>query len=171
MAKSKELYFQQIVDAGIVAVIRARRVEQLLPLTEALLAGGVPGIEVTMTTPDAVRGIEMLCERFGDQAVIGAGTVIDAATAAKVIAAGAQFVVSPVFDASIVETTRKHSRISIPAGFTPTEILRAWSAICCITAAEAADEAATLASAINTGPLPSSLPTRSFRSSIAVPCF
>jgi len=128
MPKTKEQYFQQVAEAGVVAVIRARRTEQLIPLTEALLAGGVPAIEVTMSTPKAISGIEMLADRFGDKAVIGVGTIIDAATCADAINAGAQFVVSPVFDPDIVATTKKFSRISIPGAFTPTEILRAWSA-------------------------------------------
>lgn len=128
MPRTKDQYFQLMADAGIVAVIRARKTEQLIPLTESLLAGGVPAIEVTMTTPNAIQGIQMLADRFSDHAVIGAGTVIDSATAADAISAGAQFVVSPVFDPAIVETTRKYSRIAVPAGFTPTEILRAWSA-------------------------------------------
>src|SRR5580704_8889193 len=123
MPKTKDQYFHQISEAGVVAVIRARRTEQLIPLAEALLAGGVPAIEVTMSTPKAIHGIEMLADRFGDKAVIGVGTIIDAATCSDAIIAGAQFVVSPVFDPDIVATTKKYSRISIPGAFTPTEIL------------------------------------------------
>ncbi|HTW94799.1 MAG TPA: bifunctional 4-hydroxy-2-oxoglutarate aldolase/2-dehydro-3-deoxy-phosphogluconate aldolase [Tepidisphaeraceae bacterium] len=128
MPKSKEHYFHQISEAGVVAVIRARHTEQLIPITEALLAGGIPAIEVTMSTPKAISGIEMLADRFGDKAAIGVGTIIDAGTCAEAIHAGAQFVVSPVFDAEIVAVTKKYSRISIPGAFTPTEILRAWQA-------------------------------------------
>jgi 2-dehydro-3-deoxyphosphogluconate aldolase/(4S)-4-hydroxy-2-oxoglutarate aldolase len=128
MAKTKEQYFKQVADAGVVAVIRANSKDQLAGLTEALLAGGVPSIEVTMSTPKAIAGIEMLADKFGDSAVIGVGTVIDAATARDAISAGAQFVVSPVFDEQIVATTRRYGKIMIPGAFTPTEILRAWTA-------------------------------------------
>lgn len=128
MAKTKEQYFQQIQDAGVVAVIRARNIEQLTGLTEALLAGGVSAIEVTMSTPKAIKGIELLADKFGDKAVIGVGTVIDAATCQEAIAAGAQFVVSPVFDQEIVATTKRYGKISVPGAYTPTEILRAWTA-------------------------------------------
>jgi 2-dehydro-3-deoxyphosphogluconate aldolase/(4S)-4-hydroxy-2-oxoglutarate aldolase len=128
MAKSKEQYIKQVSDAGVVAVIRANSKDQLLGITEALLAGGVPSIEVTMSTPKAIAGIEMLADKFGDTAVIGVGTVIDAATARDAISAGAQFVVSPVFDEQIVATTRRYGKIMIPGAFTPTEILRAWTA-------------------------------------------
>ena len=125
---TKEQNLKTVGDAGVVAVIRANSKDQLVGITEALLAGGVPGIEITMSTPKAISGIEMLADRFGDRAVIGVGTVIDAATARDAIAAGAQFVVSPVFDEQIVSTTRRYGKIMIPGAFTPTEILRAWTA-------------------------------------------
>jgi len=125
---TKEQNLKTITDAGVVAVIRANSKDQLIGLTEALLAGGVPAIEVTMSTPKAIAGIEMLADRFGDKAVVGVGTVIDAATARDAISAGAQFVVSPVFDEQIVATTRRYGKIMVPGAFTPTEILRAWTA-------------------------------------------
>lgn len=128
MPKTKEQCLKQIADAGVVAVIRANSKDQLVGIAEALLAGGLSAIEVTMSTPKAIAGIEMLADRFGDSAVIGVGTAIDAATARDAIAAGAQFVVSPVFDEQIVSTTRRYGKIVIPGAFTPTEILRAWSA-------------------------------------------
>jgi 2-dehydro-3-deoxyphosphogluconate aldolase / (4S)-4-hydroxy-2-oxoglutarate aldolase len=125
---AKDQNLKKVADAGVVAVIRANSKDQLIGITEALLAGGVPAIEVTMSTPKAIAGIEMLADRFGDTAVIGVGTVIDAATARDAIGAGAQFVVSPVFDEQIVATARRYGKIVIPGAFTPTEILRAWSA-------------------------------------------
>lgn len=125
---TKEQNLKTVADAGVVAVIRANSKDQLIGITEALLAGGVPAIEVTMSTPKAIAGIEMLADRFGDKAVVGVGTVIDAATARDAISAGAQFVVSPVFDEQIVATTRRYGKIMIPGAFTPTEILRAWTA-------------------------------------------
>jgi 2-dehydro-3-deoxyphosphogluconate aldolase/(4S)-4-hydroxy-2-oxoglutarate aldolase len=128
MPKSKEQYLQQVADAGVVAVIRAPSKDSLTNIANALLAGGVPAIEVTMSTPKAIAGIEALADALGDKAVIGVGTVLDAATARDAIAAGAQFVVSPTFDEQIVATTRRYGKISIPGAYTPTEILRAWTA-------------------------------------------
>jgi 2-dehydro-3-deoxyphosphogluconate aldolase/(4S)-4-hydroxy-2-oxoglutarate aldolase len=128
MPKTKEQYFQQIADSGVIAVIRAPSKEVLIDIAQALLAGGVPGIEVTMSTPKAIAGIEMLADAMGDKIVIGVGTVLDAATAKDAIQAGAQFVVSPTFDPQIVETTKRYGKISVPGAFTPTEIMRAWSA-------------------------------------------
>lgn len=127
MPRTKEQLLQTIADTGIVAVLRAPSREILLDISQALLAGGIPAIEVTMTTPKAIAAIEMLADKFGDQAVVGVGTVLDPATARDAIAAGAQFVVSPVFDPAIIQTTKRYGKISIPGAFTPTEILNAWS--------------------------------------------
>ena len=127
MARSKEQMVAQVAEAGVVAVIRAPSKESLLDITKALLEGGVPAIEVTMSTPKAIAGIEMLADRFGDQAVVGVGTVLDASTARDAIAAGAQFVVSPVLDPEVIATTKRYGKISIPGAYTPTEILRAWT--------------------------------------------
>src|SRR3954469_24994084 len=126
MPKTKDAYFQQIADAGVIAVIRAPSKDVLPDIAQALLAGGVPGIEVTMSTPKAIAGIEMLADRLGDKCGVGVGTVVDAATARDAIQAGAQFVVSPMFSREIVETTRRYSKISVPGAFTPTEIMTAW---------------------------------------------
>jgi 2-dehydro-3-deoxyphosphogluconate aldolase/(4S)-4-hydroxy-2-oxoglutarate aldolase len=128
MARSKEQLFNAVADAGVVAVIRAQSKDQLADIAKALLDGGVPAIEVTMSTPKAIAGIELLADKFGDKAVVGVGTVVDAATCADAIHAGAQFIVSPAFDPEIVATTKRYGKISIPGAFTPTEILRAWTA-------------------------------------------
>ena len=116
-----------MLDSGVVAVIRAKSKEQLKDIALALIEGGVPSIEVTMTTPKAIAGIEMLADTLGDRAIVGVGTVLDASTAREAISAGAQFVVSPVLDPEVIATTRKYGKISIPGAFTPTEILRAWT--------------------------------------------
>jgi 2-dehydro-3-deoxyphosphogluconate aldolase/(4S)-4-hydroxy-2-oxoglutarate aldolase len=128
MARTKDQLFEQMLAAGVVAVIRAQSKEQLGPIAQALLEGGVPSIEVTMSTPKALAGIEALADALGDKAIVGVGTVLDAHTARDAIAAGAQFVVSPVLDEEIIATTKRYGKISIPGAFTPTEILRAWTA-------------------------------------------
>jgi 2-dehydro-3-deoxyphosphogluconate aldolase/(4S)-4-hydroxy-2-oxoglutarate aldolase len=128
MARTKEQILKQVSDAGVVAVIRARSKDQLIGLTEALLAGGVPSIEVTMTTPDAIAGIQLLSEKFGDLAAVGVGTVTDAKTAREAIAAGAEYVVSPILNLDIIETVKGLGKIVIPGAFTPTEIFTAWKA-------------------------------------------
>ena len=128
MAKTKQQYLQQVADTGVVAVIRAPSPDVLPEIARALLEGGVPAIEVTMTTPKAIRGIEKLADSLGDKAVVGVGTILDAATCADAIHAGAQFVVSPSFDPDVVATKLKYGKVSIPGAFTPTEIMRVWTA-------------------------------------------
>ena len=127
MPRTKDQLFTQMLEAGVVAVIRAQSADQLSHIAAALLEGGVPSIEVTMSTPKAIAGIEALADSIGDRAIVGVGTVLDAATARDAIAAGAQFVVSPVLDDEVIATTRRYGKISIPGAFTPTEILRAWT--------------------------------------------
>lgn len=125
---TREKTLARLSDTGVVAVIRAKSDTQLLDIAKALMEGGVVGIEVTMTTPNAIRGINKLVETLGDQIVAGVGTCLEPATAAEAIHAGAAFVVSPVFNPAVVDVTRRLGRVSIPGAFTPTEILTAWSA-------------------------------------------
>jgi 2-dehydro-3-deoxyphosphogluconate aldolase/(4S)-4-hydroxy-2-oxoglutarate aldolase len=124
---SKEQTLSRMSDSGVVAVIRAPSVDVLVPLTEALIAGGVLSIEVTMSTPKAIKGIEMLADKFGDKAIVGVGTIIDPGNASDAIRAGAQFVVSPFTDKSVIETVIRHGKVMIPGAFTPTEIMNAWT--------------------------------------------
>ncbi|MGC8560547.1 MAG: bifunctional 4-hydroxy-2-oxoglutarate aldolase/2-dehydro-3-deoxy-phosphogluconate aldolase [Phycisphaerae bacterium] len=124
----REITMNKVLQCGVVAVIRAQTRDQLLDIAEALVNGGVVAIEVTMSTPNAIEGIEKLVDVLGTKAVIGVGTVLNAAIGAAAIAAGAEFVVSPVLDTSIIEMTRKLGKVSIPGAFTPSEILTAWSA-------------------------------------------
>jgi len=127
MSLSKEQVLARMSECGVVAVIRAPSKELLTDITRALLAGGVISVEVTMSTPDAIAGIEMLARQFGDQALIGVGTVLKPETARDAIAAGAKFVVSPAFDPEVVAVANREKVAVIPGAFTPTEILRAWN--------------------------------------------
>lgn len=124
---TKEQTLARMSESGVVAVIRAPSPDVLVPLTEALVAGGVLSIEVTMSTPKAIHGIEMLADRFGDKAIVGVGTIIDAATASDAIRAGAQFVVSPITEPRVIETVIRHGKVMIPGAYTPTEIVNAWT--------------------------------------------
>ena len=89
MPLTKQQALQQIADAGVIAVIRAPSKDILIDIAKALIAGGVPSIEVTMSTPNAIAGIEMLADKFGDRCIVGVGTVLDGDTARDAIAAGA----------------------------------------------------------------------------------
>lgn len=119
--RSKSDIIAQLTDPGIIAIIRAKKASQAMPIAEALLAGGVIAIEITMTTPDAIAAIRETSEKLGDRALIGVGTVLDAATCRAAIAAGAQFVVSPICRAELVQIASAANRVVMLGAYTPTE--------------------------------------------------
>jgi len=118
----------RIAATGIVPVVRARSAEEALAVVDAIRAGGVDVIELTMTVPGAVEVIRELARRYRDEVVLGAGTVLDAETARACMMAGAQFVVSPILDEACIACCRTYSVPMIPGALTPTEIVRAWRA-------------------------------------------
>jgi 2-dehydro-3-deoxyphosphogluconate aldolase/(4S)-4-hydroxy-2-oxoglutarate aldolase len=115
----------RIEAAGVVAVVRLSDAKVGHEVALALIDGGVTAIEITMTVPRAVQMITDLSQTF-PRALIGAGTVTDPQTAREVIAAGAKFVVSPVFRPRIVEACHERDVPVMPGCFSPTEILAAW---------------------------------------------
>ena len=116
---------QAITSTGVVAVVRLDDPRGGLEVARALVAGGVTAIEITMTVPNAVALIAELAHTL-DEAIIGAGTVTDARAAQSVIAAGARFVVGPVFRPELISTCHTHGAAVMPGCFSPTEILAAW---------------------------------------------
>jgi len=125
---SREAIAADLERAGVVAVIRIKDPDKVQAVVDAIAEGGVRAIEVTMTVPGAIKLIETLAPRMPKGFLLGAGTVLDAATAAQVINAGAQFVVSPVFRRSLIEACHARGVPVTPGCFTPTEILDAWDA-------------------------------------------
>jgi 2-dehydro-3-deoxyphosphogluconate aldolase / (4S)-4-hydroxy-2-oxoglutarate aldolase len=119
--RSKEEVISLLTKPGVIAVVRASKSEQVLPLAKALLAGGVVAIEITTTTPQAIEVINELTKNIGADAVIGVGTVLDAATTCRAIEAGAEFVVSPVLRPEIAKAAREADRPVMLGAFTPTE--------------------------------------------------
>jgi 2-dehydro-3-deoxyphosphogluconate aldolase/(4S)-4-hydroxy-2-oxoglutarate aldolase len=113
---------------GVVAVIRLKDASQVRAVVDALAAGGVRALEVTMTVPRAVEIIRELAPALPEGFLFGAGTVIDADTAHAVIDAGATFVVGPVFRPDVVAACRARNVAAIPGCFSPTEILTAHEA-------------------------------------------
>jgi 2-dehydro-3-deoxyphosphogluconate aldolase/(4S)-4-hydroxy-2-oxoglutarate aldolase len=118
----------RIRDLGLVPVVRAQSAEEAIQAIDAIRAGGIDVLEVTMTVPDAVPLIAQVAKRFGKDAVIGAGTVLDAETARAVILAGAQFVVTPTLRAETIACCRRYGVPVFPGALTPTEVLTAWEA-------------------------------------------
>jgi len=120
--RSKADIILALTNPGIIAVVRAKRAEQVIPLAEALIAGGVIAVEITMTTPDAITCIREADKKLGQRALIGVGTVIDSDTCRAAIAAGAQFVVSPICRTELVRIAQEAQRPVMLGAYTPTEV-------------------------------------------------
>lgn len=123
----KDATVTQIRTEKVIALIRADSPDGLLDCAKALAAGGLTSIEVTMTTPGAIRMLEKATAELPDFNY-GLGTVLDAATARAGILAGARFIVTPAVCLDVIETCRRYSIPVFCGALTPTEILRAWEA-------------------------------------------
>ncbi len=125
MSKAKVL--KQLQELGLVPVLRASSVDAALKLAEAIAAGGVTALEITMTVPGAIRVMRELSEKRPD-ILIGAGTVLDPETARACILEGAKFVVSPALNLKTIEMCHRYSIAVLPGALTPTEVVTAWEA-------------------------------------------
>ena len=128
MHQNKIAIIRRILDEGIIPVIRADSAELALRAITAIQKGGVFVIEITMTVPGAVKVIEELRNRLGDNVTVGAGTVRDKKTAQACISAGAQFIVCPILELAVIECCVQLDVTVIPGTLTPTEVFEAWTA-------------------------------------------
>jgi 2-dehydro-3-deoxyphosphogluconate aldolase/(4S)-4-hydroxy-2-oxoglutarate aldolase len=119
---------RRMLEPGVVAVIRADSPAQLMDVAKALEAGGVTAMEVTMTTPDAIKVIEAVTKEMGSRILMGVGTVLDAETARVAILAGAEFVVTPVMKPDVIALCNRYSKPIVAGAYTPTEALTAHEA-------------------------------------------
>jgi 2-dehydro-3-deoxyphosphogluconate aldolase/(4S)-4-hydroxy-2-oxoglutarate aldolase len=126
--RTKSEIISLLTNPGIIAVVRAQKAEQVLPLSEALIAGGVIAIEITMTTPNAIGAIRDASAKLGSRALIGVGTVLDPDTCRAAIAAGAEFVVSPVCRLDLIPIAFAANRPIMLGSYTPTEAQQAHEA-------------------------------------------
>jgi 2-dehydro-3-deoxyphosphogluconate aldolase/(4S)-4-hydroxy-2-oxoglutarate aldolase len=117
-----------IEDCGVVAVIRVQDPDTVRGVVDALAEGGVRALEVTMTVPRAIELIAELAPSLPKEFLFGAGTILDAETARRAIAAGAQFLVSPIFRPEVIAAAHQHDIPAVPGCFSPTEIYSAWEA-------------------------------------------
>jgi 2-dehydro-3-deoxyphosphogluconate aldolase/(4S)-4-hydroxy-2-oxoglutarate aldolase len=125
---TKEQVRQRIIEIGIVPVVRASSADHARKAVEAVCAGGIPIVELTMTVPGAIELIAELRRSLDAEVLVGAGTVLDAQTAQQCIAAGADFIVSPGFDLATVQTARQLGKLIMAGALTPTEVITAWKA-------------------------------------------
>ena len=119
--QTKQQIIEQLLNPGVIAVVRAKRTDQVVPLAEALVAGGIIAVEITMTTPNAIAAIREASAKLGQRALIGVGTVLDEATCHAAIEAGAQFVVSPICRRELVPIAHQAGKPIMLGSYTPTE--------------------------------------------------
>lgn len=124
MLHKREL-LTQLVDSGVVAVIRKVPEDKIESLTRCLIRGGINALEITVDSPNGFNIIKNLTTKFSNQAIIGAGTVLDSSSAQLAINYGAEFIVSPCLNAEVIRTTLRYGKISIPGIMTPSEALTA----------------------------------------------
>jgi 2-dehydro-3-deoxyphosphogluconate aldolase / (4S)-4-hydroxy-2-oxoglutarate aldolase len=128
LAIDKAQVLARIHGIGLIPVLRASSTAQAFGLADAIAAGGVPILEVTMTVPGAIEVIRQIVGRSGDRTLVGAGTVMDPETARACIQAGAKFIVSPSLNLKTIAFCRDEGIAVFPGALTPTEIVTAWDA-------------------------------------------
>lgn len=114
---------QKINETGMVLIIRSDSRDEALAVAEAALAGGIKALEITMSVPSALEVIETLAARYGDETLIGAGTILDAETARAAILAGAEMLVSPQLNPDMIRLANRYQAITISGAFTASEIV------------------------------------------------
>jgi 2-dehydro-3-deoxyphosphogluconate aldolase / (4S)-4-hydroxy-2-oxoglutarate aldolase len=120
---------QQIIErVGLIPVLRAKSVAQGRAVVDAMVAGGVTVVEVTMTVPGAIDLLKELKKAYGSELLLGSGTVTTADQAQATIDAGAEFVISPSLHPEVIAKTKANKKISCPGALTPTEVITAWNA-------------------------------------------
>ena len=125
---NKSAVITRILETGLIPVVRAESPDIAMRAIEAIREGGISVLEITMTVPGAIRVIEQVAQRFGDDAIVGAGTVLDSETARACMLAGAQFIVSPALDLETISCCRRYSIPVMPGAMTPSEVVTAWKA-------------------------------------------
>ncbi|NJK90941.1 MAG: bifunctional 4-hydroxy-2-oxoglutarate aldolase/2-dehydro-3-deoxy-phosphogluconate aldolase [Blastochloris sp.] len=123
---TKQESIHRLLNPGVVAVIRADSSAQLLNICTALADGGLTGMEITMTTPNALEAIKEVTTKLGDRIYMGVGSVIDATTARLAILAGAEFVVTPVTKEEVIRCCNRQAKPIVCGAYTPTEALHAF---------------------------------------------
>lgn len=119
---------RKLLEIGVVPIIRTASSETALEAARAVHRGGIHLLEVTMTVPGALEVLEKLADEFGDDLLLGAGSVLDPETARAAMLAGARFIVTPGLNVRTVEICKRYSVAALPGALTPTEVITAWEA-------------------------------------------
>lgn len=122
----KQTIISNILNIGIVPIVRAGSAEEAIASVDAIYEGGIRAVEITMTVPGAIRALEKVADKLGDKITLGAGTVLDPETCRACFLAGAEFIVTPALRIATIEMAKRYSKPIMPGALTPTEILTAW---------------------------------------------
>jgi 2-dehydro-3-deoxyphosphogluconate aldolase/(4S)-4-hydroxy-2-oxoglutarate aldolase len=125
---SKANHLRQILDTGIVAVVRVPDGRELVEVAGALADGGVTVVEITLSVPNALEVLRDVRKALGDRVLLGAGTILDAETGRAALLAGAEYLVSPTLNLDVIRLCNRYDKLVMPGAFSPTEILAAWEA-------------------------------------------
>ena len=120
--------FNRMVSEGLIPIVRVSSAQEAMDVADAIKEGGVTFIEITMSVQGAIDVIKELTQKYGDEIIMGAGTVLDPETGRAALLAGAQFIVSPTLNLDLIQLAHRYSAVVIPGTMTPTEILTAWNA-------------------------------------------
>jgi 2-dehydro-3-deoxyphosphogluconate aldolase/(4S)-4-hydroxy-2-oxoglutarate aldolase len=120
--------FNRMISEGLVPVVRVSTAQEAIDVADAIKEGGVTCIEITMTVRGAIDVIKELTQKYQDEIIMGAGTILDPETGRAALLAGAQFIVSPTLNLDLIQLAHRYSAVVIPGTMTPTEILTAWNA-------------------------------------------
>jgi 2-dehydro-3-deoxyphosphogluconate aldolase/(4S)-4-hydroxy-2-oxoglutarate aldolase len=118
----------RMIQEGVIPVVRVSSAQEAMDVSDAIKAGGVSLIEITMSVQGAIDVIKELTHKYKDEIIMGAGTILDPETGRAALLAGAQFIVSPTLNLDLIHLAHRYSAVIIPGAMTPTEILTAWNA-------------------------------------------
>ena len=124
----KREVLNRMINEGLIPVIRVTSASEATDVADAVKEGGVSFIEITMSVQGAIDVIKELTQKYKDEIIMGAGTVLDPETGRAALLAGAQFLVSPTLNLDLIQLGHRYSAVVIPGAMTPTEILTAWNA-------------------------------------------
>jgi len=124
---TKEKSLARIRELAVIPVVRVSSRQHVMCAVKGIIKGGINVVEITLTVPNAISIIQELVAEYGAELLVGAGTVLDADSCRQALLAGAEFIVSPAFDAEVVAMTRQRGKLAMPGALTPTEVLIAWN--------------------------------------------
>jgi len=123
----KREIFNRIILEGFIPVIRVSSAPEAILVADAIKEAKCSLIEITMSVPGAIDVIKELAQKYGDEIIMGAGTVLDPETGRTALLAGAQFIVTPTLNLDLIQLAHRYSAVIIPGALSPTEILTAWN--------------------------------------------